>query len=160
KKLDLDAMTLTLTVGEKDETFRLTENTQVLDAPGKSLKERFQGIKEGSAVFFRAEKRGGQEVIAGLKLADAAAAPTSQPKVHTSHRKPLAELGTAQYQGVPGGLSPDGKNERPAAHEVAGLALARKVEPLDADGKPSPDGKVVLLSVGMSNTTQEFSAFK
>src|SRR5204863_8267561 len=31
---------------------------------------------------------------------------------------------------------------------------------LDSDGKPAAGGKVVLLSVGMSNTTQEFSTFK
>src|SRR5205823_2813138 len=34
------------------------------------------------------------------------------------------------------------------------------VQPLDRDGKPAKDGKIVLLSVGMSNTTQEFSTFK
>src|SRR5207244_4063030 len=28
------------------------------------------------------------------------------------------------------------------------------------DGKPAADGKIVMLSVGMSNTTQEFSVFK
>jgi hypothetical protein len=32
--------------------------------------------------------------------------------------------------------------------------------PRDADGKPAKDGKIVLLSVGMSNTTMEFQAFK
>jgi hypothetical protein len=57
-------------------------------------------------------------------------------------------------------LYPDGKNERPAAHEKTGLALAKKVAPLDAEGKPSTEGKIVLLSVGMSNTTQEYSAFQ
>jgi Cu/Ag efflux protein CusF len=160
KKLELDKMLLTLTLGDKDQEFRLTENTQVLDAPGKDLKERLRGFKEGSAVFFKVESRDGKEVIVGLKLADGGPGLRSQPKVDTSKLKPLTELGSAEYHGFKGGLYPDGKNERPAAHEAAGRALARQVKPLDPDGKPSEDGKIVLLSVGMSNTTQEFSSFK
>ena len=74
--------------------------------------------------------------------------------------KPLTELGTAKYKQKEGGLYPGGKNERPAAHEAAGLALAKTVRCLDADGKPSENGCIVLLSVGMSNATQEFSAFQ
>lgn len=37
--------------------------------------------------------------------------------------------------------------------------LAR-IRPLDDQGRASPDGTVVLLSIGVSNTTAEFSAFK
>jgi Spy/CpxP family protein refolding chaperone len=73
--------------------------------------------------------------------------------------KPLTELGTGKYKDFVGGLYPDGKNERPPAHEKAGLARAKKVQPLGRDGKLAADGKIVLLSIGMSNTTQEFSAF-
>jgi hypothetical protein len=72
---------------------------------------------------------------------------------------PLTDLGTKEYQGFPGGLYPNGKNERPPAHEAAGLELAKQVQPLDADGKPSADGKIVLLSIGMSNTNQAFGGF-
>lgn len=82
------------------------------------------------------------------------------PKFDTSKLKPLPELGTEKYQTFEGGLYPGGTNTRPAEHEAAGLALAKQIEPLNAEGKPARDGKVVLLSVGMSNTTQEFSAFK
>ena len=160
KKLDLDKMTLTLSVGDKDQQFRLTENTQVLDAPGKDLKERLRGFKEGSPVFFKAEQLDGREVLVGIKLADAESPPRVQPKVDTSNLQPLPELGTGLYQGFPGGLYADGKNERPAAHEAAGRALARKVQPLNADGKPSPGGKIVLLSVGMSNTSQSSQGFQ
>ncbi|MCX5682719.1 MAG: hypothetical protein NT049_03440, partial [Planctomycetota bacterium] len=75
--------------------------------------------------------------------------------------KPLTEMGAAEYNGFKGGLYPDGKNERPAAHEAAGLALARTVQPLGADGKPdAAAGKIVLLSVGMSNTMQATNGFK
>jgi hypothetical protein len=160
KKIDLDKMLVTLSLDGQDRDFHLTEKTQVMDAPGKDLKERLQGFKAGSMVFFKAETRDGKEVLIGLKLADGGPAARIQPKVDTSKLKPLTEMGTGDYHGFKGGLYPGGKNERPAAHEAAGLALAKQVQPLDADGKPSADGKIVLLSVGMSNTTQEFSTFK
>lgn len=86
-------------------------------------------------------------------------APRGQPQ-WTGHITPLTELGTARYKGEDGGLYGGGKNEPPPAHQAAALREAAKVQPLDADGKPAKDGKVVLLSVGMSNTTQSFSRFK
>jgi hypothetical protein len=36
---------------------------------------------------------------------------------------------------------------------------AAKIVPLGADGNSSPSGKIVMISNGMSNTTQEFSQF-
>ncbi len=73
---------------------------------------------------------------------------------------PLNDLGTGTYQGRQGGLYPGGSNLRPAAHESAGLEQARAVQPLNAQGQPDASGKIVLLSIGMSNATQEFSTFK
>src|SRR5579871_151466 len=99
-----------------------------------------------------------KNLLAALVLTFWAGAATAD--VDTSKLVPLPELGTGKYQGFPGGLYPDGKNERPAAHEALGLALAKQIQPLGLDGKPSPDGKIVLLSIGMSNTTQEFAAFQ
>jgi hypothetical protein len=81
-------------------------------------------------------------------------------RADTTGLKPLTELGAEKYHGFEGGLYPGGKNMRPAAHEAAGVALARKVRPLDENGKADPLGKIVLLSVGMSNTQQVFAAFK
>jgi hypothetical protein len=84
----------------------------------------------------------------------------ARPRVDTSQLKPLTELGAAEYQGFAGGLYPNGANERPEAPEAAGRRLAAQVQPLDADGRPSPDGKIVLLSVGMSNTSQVSQGFQ
>jgi len=77
----------------------------------------------------------------------------------TTDLVPLSELGKREYKGFGGGLYPDGKNSRPESHERAGALLATQVRPLDGGGMASGEGKIVLLSIGMSNTTQEFSAF-
>lgn len=73
---------------------------------------------------------------------------------------PLNDLGGETYQGQPGGLYPTGGNSRPGAHDAAGVALGRAIGPLDRDGVPDANGRYVFLSIGMSNTTQEFSTFK
>jgi hypothetical protein len=39
------------------------------------------------------------------------------------------------------------------------LKLAESIVPLGADGRPAADGRIVLLTVGMSNTTQASKAF-
>ena len=83
------------------------------------------------------------------------------PARDTIGLKPLTDLaGAARYHGEDGGLYGGGENEPPAAQRAAALRAARQVAPLDARGRPAPDGKVVLISVGMSNTTQEFQRFR
>jgi hypothetical protein len=79
---------------------------------------------------------------------------------NTPNLKPLTEMGEAEYHGFKGGLYPEGKNKRPAAHETAGRALAARIKALDAEGKPSAKGKVVLLTIGMSNTVQATDGLK
>jgi hypothetical protein len=73
---------------------------------------------------------------------------------------PLPELGKGRYKGEEGGLYPGGVNTPPAEHQKAGIAAAKKIVPLDTAGRPSADGKIVLISVGMSNTTMKFQAFQ
>ncbi len=72
---------------------------------------------------------------------------------------PLTDLKTGKYQSFQGGLYPGGKNSPSKAYLKKGLAYAKLVKPRNASGKAVAGGKVVLLSVGMSNTTQEFSEF-
>jgi hypothetical protein len=65
-----------------------------------------------------------------------------------------------RYKGEDGGLYGSDTSMPPAAHYEAALKELAKIRPLDASGTTSPNGKVVLISIGMSNTTQEFSVFK
>ncbi len=73
---------------------------------------------------------------------------------------PLSELGSGTYRGETGGLYGNGRNDPPEAHRAAALRELARIRPLDDQGRASPDGTVVLLSIGVSNTTAEFSAFK
>ncbi|MEU4567194.1 hypothetical protein [Micromonospora sp. NPDC023956] len=82
----------------------------------------------------------------------------SEAAAVTAPSIPLNDLANRTYLNFPGGLYPNGSNVLPAAHGNAGINRARRVRPLDANGAPNVNGKVVLLSVGMSNTTQEFCA--
>jgi Cu/Ag efflux protein CusF len=164
KKLDLEKKLITITVAGTDREFTLTDRTHVLDASGKTFEERLQGFKPGADVFFKAVTSDGKSTLVGLKLAgrDGGPARPSGKRIveSTAKLRPLTEMGTELYEGQQGGLYPGGKNERPAAHEAAGLRLAKEIQPLDADGKPSAEGKIVLLSVGMSNTAQISTGFQ
>lgn len=96
--------------------------------------------------------------------APTSATPTPAPQTSGCARTstgltPLSDLLSGSYHGEPGGLYAGG-NTRPASHEAAGLALARRIGPLDASGVPAANGRYALVSIGMSNTTQEFSVFR
>jgi hypothetical protein len=70
---------------------------------------------------------------------------------------PLSDLGTNLYLGTyQGGLYPNGLNQPPGPHHTLARQQAVAVAPRLPNGQVSFEGKVVLLSIGMSNTTQEF----
>jgi hypothetical protein len=74
---------------------------------------------------------------------------------------PLSQLkGDQKYKGFDGGLYGGGSNQPPEAQAKAARNAAAQIVPLDPEGKPATDGKIVLMSIGMSNTTGEFSRFK
>jgi len=73
---------------------------------------------------------------------------------------PINDLGAGTYNGWTGGLYPNASNYMPPLHKNAGLAIASQVQPLDGNGNADTvNGKIVWLSIGMSNTTQETQAF-
>jgi hypothetical protein len=159
KKVDPDKATVTITVDGKDKEFTVTDDTRLPSASGKTVQERLKSLKEGIDVDFLPDNKDAK-TLWGMRPAGGVGRPAEPPpKIDLSGFKPLGELGAGEYHGFKGGLYPDGKNERPSAHEASGAALAKQVQPLGADGKPSPDGKIVLLSVGMSNTGQASEGF-
>lgn len=87
------------------------------------------------------------------------AAPASNCNGTQTGMIPLTDLGAGFYHGVQGGLYPGGTNVRPPAHDAAGVSIAHAIAPLDTFGNADANGRIVLISIGMSNTTQEFSTF-
>ncbi len=73
---------------------------------------------------------------------------------------PLTDLGGGEYKGERGGLYPGGSNAPSPAYLQAGRKAAAAIAPLDGEGKHAADGKIALLSLGMSNTTQSFQVFQ
>src|SRR5687768_7451062 len=74
---------------------------------------------------------------------------------------PLTEMTAGDhYKGEDGGLYGGGRNEPPAAHQAAARKEASRIAPLDQEGKRAKDGTIAVVSISMSNATQEFSYFK
>jgi hypothetical protein len=74
---------------------------------------------------------------------------------------PLSEMTALdRYKGEDGGLYGGGKNEPPKTHQLAAQEALQRITPLDGHGKPAKDGKIVFISLGMSNTSGEFRLFK
>jgi len=95
-----------------------------------------------------------------LLATDARAADCSR---NFTGRIPISDMAPGQtYLGAPGGLYPGATNQRPTAHTQAGRAIAvNQVLPRTPSGAVDPaTGLIGLISIGMSNTTQEFSHFK
>jgi hypothetical protein len=86
------------------------------------------------------------------------AQPPAPPRESTG-LVPLSNAGNERYKSYSLGLYGDGQNTPPADHAKRAATAAAQIKPLNDQGQPAPDGHVVLMSLGMSNTTQEFSRF-
>jgi len=164
QRVDAERGVVEVFAGGQNRTLKIAPDAQFLDAAGKELPDgaRSGELKAGVEVVLRVDRSGAAPVLKSLRLGrGAAGAPPPPPvgKVDTSGLVPLTDLGPGEYRGFRGGLYPDGKNERPPAHEARGLVLAGELRALDPQGRPDPSGKIVLLTVGMSNTSQESTAF-
>lgn len=92
--------------------------------------------------------------------ADPAARRPAQAGREKTGMVPLCDMSANdRYKNEDGGLYGQGRNVPPAGHAAAARKELAQIQPLDAAGKPASDGKIVLLSIGMSNTAQEYRAF-
>lgn len=96
-------------------------------------------------------------VVSAVLLALSGRSPGADCTVTSVGRTPISELGTGLYLGqFEGGLYPGGGNAPPAAHAAEGRARALAISPMNAAGLPDARGRYAMVSIGMSNTTQEF----
>jgi hypothetical protein len=100
-------------------------------------------------------------LAAMVGLAGAGAVIAANCTVTTVNRIPIQDLGTGLYLNqFQGGLYPGGLNQVPEAHAAAGAKRAAEIVPRNTQGAVDlANGRYVLLSIGMSNTTQEYSRF-
>jgi len=162
KKVDAEKNSISLAFGGQERTFKIAKDIKILGMDNKPLPDGLKAkeLKDGATVRITTEQVDGERVVKTIRLGQ----PMREFKEigkPSFGLKPLTEMTASdKYKGEDGGLYGSGKNEPPDAHQAAAKKETAKIVPLDAEGKPAKDGKIVLVSISMSNATQEFSHFK
>ena len=172
KSVDPEGRQIVVEGGGQDRHLTVPADVHVLDADGHEITEglRSDKLKPGLRLAISVERGPSGPMLKSIRLAGGAAAggspgkratpsagstPLDPNRFDTSPLVPLTDMGPDdRYKGFPGGLYPDDSNKRPEAHEQAGRKLARQIRPLNAEGQPDAQGKIVLLTIGFSNTLQ------
>ncbi|MBS0264321.1 MAG: hypothetical protein JSS02_20450 [Planctomycetes bacterium] len=168
KKIDPERRLIVVFAGGQDRHLTADRHLQVLDEAGRDLPEGLQAsaLKTGVTVTITVEREQNQFVLKKLQLGGTVPArPTrTADRRVTGERvglKPLTEMSARDtYQGEDGGLYGQGENEPPPALRTAAREETAQIVPRGRDGRPARDGRIVLISISMSNWTQEFSVFK
>jgi hypothetical protein len=172
QQADAEQGVLVVFGGGRQRTVKVAQDATFLDAQGKPLAGGLAAkeLKAGAAVMLSIQRGENGPVIHGVRLGGKGSpalggrgGPAGPPSTgqSTVGFRPLTEMTASdQYKGEEGGLYGSGQNEPPETHRQAAARETAKIAPLDASGKPSGDGTIVLVSISMSNATQEFSTFK
>jgi hypothetical protein len=141
------------------ELMRKREQGEKLTADEESYLKRAMDARQAWLLLERMTTRG-EGGAGSTARRDNPARPGAEGKSSVGF-KPLMDM-TAEdrYKGEDGGLYGGGKNTPPETHQKLAAAETAKIEPLNAEGKPDKDGLIGLISISMSNATQEFSMFK
>ncbi len=162
KKVDAEKSILFIHAGGQDRMVKVAKDAKFLGTDGKPLADGLKAkeFKEGAEVTVTVEQEDGAPIIKAIRLGKQTAVQpmTGKPSVGL---KPLTEMTASdKYKGEDGGLYGAGRNEPPEAHQAAARKESAQIVPVDAEGKPSANGTIGLVSISMSNATQEFSFFK
>lgn len=169
KKIDADKGTIVVFANGQDRNLKIGEDVKVFGTDGKALTGGIKSkeLKEGAEVTISVDRGDGAPVLKAVYLGKAEARGKQENKADSKEGKPtvgikpLTDMSAQdKYKGEDGGLYGAGMNTPPPALMAAAKADSAKIVPLDAQGKPSADGKIGLVSLSMSNATQEFSMFK
>jgi hypothetical protein len=177
KEINAERGTLVIAVNGQERAIKVAKDVKVLDKQGKELPDglKAKGL-EGVDVTLTVDKDGNEPVIKAIRLGSKAAPVPDNPKGKTDGPtpfdpqegpkalvgvKPLTEMtATEKYKDQDGGLYGGGKNEPPEAHQAAAKKQTAEIILRDAQGKPAKNGKIAMISIGMSNTTAQFAHFK
>jgi hypothetical protein len=169
KRVDAEKNIIIVFAGGQDRTLKADKNLKVLDEKGNALQEGLKSteLKEGATVTITVQRMNRELILEQLRLGGVARQRRpggNDPRRKSGERlgyKPLNEMtADEKYLGEEGGLYGGGKNVPPAEHQAAAEKETAQIVPRDRDGQPAEDGKIVLISISMSNWTQEFSTFK
>jgi len=114
---------------------------------GQSLSPQDQAYLDHAREVMRARQGQGK----GAKANQPGAKERPASTTDWSSLVPITDL-TGKYKGEDGGLYGAGRNTPPESHYAAYLKESEKIQPLDAEGRPSKDGKIGLITIGFSNT--------
>jgi hypothetical protein len=169
--LDADKGVVQVRAGQ-ERTVPVAKGATVLDTDGKPLAGGLKAkeLKDGAVVTLTAERGTGGPEVRAIRLGGPARprdpGRPRPPQANlrprpTTGLKPLTEM-TAddRYKGEDGGLYGGGHNEPRGEFAAAAQRESAKVAPLDTDGRPATDGIIGLISLSMSNATQEYAVFK
>jgi len=162
--IDVEKGVLQIQANGQSHTVTIAKEVKVSGTDGKLLADGLMSkeFKKGITVTVAVDRGEAGPVVQAIQLGSRGAVTNTGDSGKSSiGLKPLIEM-TAEdrYKGQDGGLYGGGSNEPPAAHLAAARKETERIVPLDADGKPTKDGQIGLVSISMSNATQEYSLFK
>jgi hypothetical protein len=160
KKVDAGQGTVTIQINDKEKALKADAKVKVLDTRGKELADGLKSkeLTAGTEATLTIDTTN-EPIIKVIRLGKRETAKAEEKS--SVGLKPLTEMSAEdRYKGEDGGVYGGGKNEPPEAHQAAAREATKRITPRDAAGKPARDGKIVFISIGMSNTAGEFSIFK